>query len=265
MSRLRARCPVCASHTAVAFDGRYECHVCGRTFGAGLVRVPRAWGRGGDAMEEAANLPLGFPETNVVVEKSLGEQTLSLASDLPERPLVLGGCCCIHIGAVEGLASRHERVAVLWLDAHGDLNTPDSSPSGNPWGMPLRALIDDGAVSVDDVVLVGARDLDPPEEEFIAQTNLALGGEGIGRALAGADGVYVALDWDVLDPEEGLAFFSVPDGLRLDDVEEVLAEAALRAPVLGFGVSGLVPDPDNVAKIERLARALGLSPAPQAI
>jgi arginase len=249
------------SHTAVAVDGRYECHVCGRSFGAGLVRVPRAWGRGGDAMEEAANLPLAFPETGVVVERSLGEQTLSLASDLPERPLVLGGCCCVHIGAVEGLAARHDRVAVVWLDAHGDLNTPDTSPSGNPWGMPLRTLIDDGAVAARDVALVGARDLDPPEEEFIARNGLALGADGVARALDGADGAYVALDWDVLDPEEGLAFFSVPDGLRLDEVADVLAGIAARTPVLGLGVSGLVPHPDNVAKIERLAAALGLSPA----
>jgi arginase len=261
VSRLRARCPVCSSYTAVAMDGQYECHVCGRVFGAGLVRVPRAWGRGGDAMEEAANLPLGFPETGVVVERTLGEQTLALASDLPERPLVLGGCCCVHIGAVEGLAARHERVAVIWLDAHGDLNTPESSPSGNSWGMPLRTIIDDGAVSVTDVALVGARDLDPPEEEFIARTGMALGGAGIGRALQGADGAYVALDWDVLDPEDSLAFFTVPDGLRLDEIEELLAGVAERAPVLGFGVSGLVPHPDNVGKIERLATALGLAPA----
>jgi arginase len=242
-------------------DGQYECHVCGRVFGAGLVRVPRAWGRGGDAMEEAANLPLGFPETNVVVERTLGEQTLSLASDLPERPLVLGGCCCVHIGAVEGLAARHDRVAVIWLDAHGDLNTPESSPSGNPWGMPLRTLIDDGAVDVRDVALVGARDLDQPEQDFIMASGLAVGGAGIERALDGADGAYVALDWDVLDPDDSLAFFTVPDGLRLDEVAELLTGIAARTPVLGFGISGLVPHPDNVAKIERLAAALGLAPA----
>jgi arginase family enzyme len=191
-------------------------------------------------MEEAANLPLSFPETGVVIEASLGEQTLAVASDLPERPVVLGGCCCVHIGAVEGLTARHERVAVLWLDAHGDLNTPESSPSGNPWGMPLRTLIEDGAVAIDDVALIGARDLDPPEEDYIERNGLGLGETGMRRALTGADGVY---------------------GLRLDEVEELLREVAERVPVLGFGISGLVPDPANVAKIELLASALGLSPA----
>src|SRR5437763_14490375 len=158
--------------TAVALGPIYECHACGREYGAGLVRVPRAWGRDGEAMAAAADLPLSYPEAAVIEEDSLGEQSLSLASDLPERPLVLGGCCCAHVGAVEGLAARHGRVSVVWVDAHGDLNTPASSPSGNEWGMPLRMAIDSGSVAAQDVALVGARSLDPPEEEFIAATGL---------------------------------------------------------------------------------------------
>src|SRR5207248_2187719 len=168
VSRLRARCPDCLTYTAVALGPDYECHACGRTFQAGLVRVPRAWGKGGEAMAEAASLPLPYPEAVVVAEDSLGEQTLALASELPERPIVLGGCCCAHVGAVEGLTSRYDRLALAWFDAHGDLNTPDSSPSGNEWGMPLRMLLDSGAVRIEDTALIGARNLDPPEREFIA-------------------------------------------------------------------------------------------------
>ncbi|MBV8597966.1 MAG: arginase family protein, partial [Actinobacteria bacterium] len=80
-------------------------------------------------MVEAAGLPVDYPEASVVDEDTLAAQTLAIASDLPERPLVLGGCCCSHIGAVEGLAARYDRLGVVWLDAHGDLNTPESSPS----------------------------------------------------------------------------------------------------------------------------------------
>ena len=58
MSRLRARCPDCHTFTAVALGPGYECHACGREFGAGLVRVPRAWGDGGETMAEAARLPI---------------------------------------------------------------------------------------------------------------------------------------------------------------------------------------------------------------
>src|SRR5205085_7602050 len=155
VGRLRAKCPSCGTFTAVALGPDYECHSCGREFRAGMVRVPRAWGDGGEEMIESAMLPLAYPEAGVIEEPSLRDQTLALASELPERPLILGGCCCSHVGAVEGLAARHERLAVVWLDAHGDLNTPESSPSGNAWGMPLRMILDAGPVRPHDVALLG--------------------------------------------------------------------------------------------------------------
>jgi arginase family enzyme len=163
MSFLRAKCPTCRTLTAVAIGPDYECHSCGRTFAAGLVRVPRAWGDGGEGMVTAAALPLDYPETGVIDEDSLHAQTLALASDLPVRPLVLGGCCCSHIGAVEGLAARHDRLGVIWFDSHGDLNTPETSPSGNEWGMPLRMIIDGGAVDPTDVLDPGELAVYMPE------------------------------------------------------------------------------------------------------
>ncbi len=258
MSTLRARCPHCDTLTAVAIDSEYQCHVCGREYGAGLVRVPRAWGSGGAEMVAAASLALPYPEAAVVDEDTLGAQTLAVASQLPKRPLVLGGCCCSHIGAVEALSNRHERVAVVWLDAHGDLNTPESSPSGNPWGMPLRMLIDSGAIDPRDVCLVGARDLDPPEEDFIGATGIHLDEDGIAGALEGADGVYVALDCDAFDEAELASFMPEPDGLTVDEVEALFRRIAAEKPVLGAGLSGLVPDERNVAPLARLLAALGL-------
>lgn len=258
MSRLRAKCPHCATFTAVALGSEYQCHACGREFATGLVRVPRAWGEGGEAMVEAASLPLSYPEAGVVAEDTLGEQTLALASELPDRPLVLGGCCCAHIGAVEALAARNGRIAVVWLDAHGDLNTPETSPSGNPWGMPLRMLIDSGAVAPDDVALVGARNLDQPEQDFIAASGLQLGKEGIAPALAGTEGVYVALDCDALDAGEVAVHMPEAGGIPLAEAEELLRGIAGRARVLGAGITGLSPDPANVAPLERLCAALGL-------
>src|SRR5436190_3210417 len=202
MRRLRAKCPDCKTYTAVAIGPDYECHSCGRVFHSGMVRVPRAWGNGGEAMAESAWLDLPFPETAVIEAESLEEQNLALAADLPERPLVLGGDCCSHVGAVEGLAARQGRVSVVWLDSHGDLNTPESSPSGNQWGMPLRMLLDSGAAAPSDVALVGARNLDPPEEEFIATSGIHTGSDGIAKALADAKCTYVAFDADVVEPTE---------------------------------------------------------------
>jgi arginase len=260
VSHLRARCPDCRTLTAVALgDGDYECHSCGRSFPAGLVRVPRAWGDGGEEMIEAAFLPLPYPEAAVVDEDTLTEQNLALAASLPERPLVLGGCCCAHVGAVEGLATRYGRLAVVWFDAHGDLNTPESSPSGNQWGMPLRMLLDSGTVRPEDTVLVGARNLDPPEKEFIAATGLHTGSEEVAPALQDADAVYVAFDCDVLDPEDEIsAYMPEPGGLTIAESMEILADIAATKPVAGAGLSGLSASPDNVRALARVCSALGL-------
>jgi len=255
VSLLRARCPDCRTLTAVAVDDRYECHSCGRTWAAGLVRVPRAWGDGGEPMVEAAALPLDFPEVAVVEEDTLAMQTLAVASDRPEVPLVLGGCCCSHIGVVEGLAARFARLGVIWLDAHGDLNTPDSSLSGNEWGMPLRMIIDQRMVEAADVVLWGARNLDPPEVEFIAAQGI---GDDPAPVLERVDAVYVAVDLDVLEPGEMAVFMPEPGGPSLSDVEQLLLRVRQSGKLAGAGFSGLAPDPANVEKLQRLSAAVGL-------
>ncbi len=255
MSSLRARCPDCRTFTAVAVGPGYECHACGREFAAGLVRVPRAWGTGGEKMAEGAALGVPYPETGSVVRDSLEEQSAELASVLPERPLVLGGCCCTHVGAVRGLAARHDRLAVVWIDAHGDLNTPETSPSGNEWGMPLRMLLDDGIVDAARVALVGARNLDPPEVEYLAESGID---DSLDRALADADAVYVALDLDVLDPAEADMFMAEPDGPDVATIESVLRETGSRAPIAGVGVTGFLQSERNVGVITRLLAAAGL-------
>jgi arginase family enzyme len=259
VSRLRAKCPDCRTYTAVALGPEYQCHACGREFRAGMVRVAGAWGKGGERMvETATTLPLPYPEAALVAEDSLGEQTLAVASELPERPLILGGCCCSHVGAVEALATRHGRLALVWLDAHGDLNTPETSPSGDAWGMPLRMLLDSGAVAPADVALVGARNLDPPEREFIAASGLHTGEDAVERALDGSRCVYVALDVDSLDGDEVASFMPEPGGLSVAEVEGLFASVARDATVLGAGITAALPDERNVEPLVRLCRALGL-------
>ena len=254
MSALRARCPHCRTLTAVAFDDGYECHSCGAAFAAGLVRVPRAWGAGGEAMAEAAATELPYPEALVVESETLDEQSTLLARGLPRRPLVLGGCCCAHVGAIRGLSARHDRLAVVWLDAHGDLNTPESSPSGNLWGMPLRIAIDEGSVRTGDVALVGGRNLDEPEQEYIATHGID---DDVTRALGGADAVYVALDVDVIEPGAVPCFMPEPGGPSVDDVERILLEVAAKSRVAGMGITGLAPGADPTV-LGRLAGAAGL-------
>jgi arginase len=209
-------------------------------------------------MAEAASLPLPYPEAAVVAEDSLAEQNLALALELPDRPVVLGGCCCAHIGAVEALAARHGRIAVVWFDAHGDLNTIESSPSGNEWATPLRMLLDSGAVDAQDVVLVGARNLDPPEEEFIAENGIAMGRDSVARAVDGTSGAYVAVDFDSLSDEEVAPFMPEPGGLSVSEAEEVLRDVRAQNRVLGVGLSAMLPDERNLEPAGRLTAALGL-------
>ena len=158
------------------------------------------------------------------------------------------------MGAIRGLARRGGRLAVVWLDAHGDLNTPESSPSGNPWGMPLRMAIDEGSVRTEDVALVGARNLDPPERDYLAAHGID---DDLGRALSGADAAYVALDVDVLEPGAIPSFMPEPGGPGLDEVERILLEAAAKARVAGMGITGLAPGADP-AVLARLTGAAGL-------
>jgi arginase len=254
MSALRGRCPNCRTFTAVALGDGYECHSCGATFTAGLVRVPRAWGAGGDGMAEGARIDLPYPEVAVVERDSLEEQTDALAAALAARPIVVGGCCCSHVGAVSGVSRRVGRLGLVWLDAHGDLNTPETSPSGNEWGMPFRMLLDAGVVVPEDVALVGARNLDPPEVEFMAAHGID---ESLDRALVGVEATYVALDFDVLDPEEADVFMPEPDGMSVSALEGLLGEVAGRTTMAGIGVTGFFATERNAALASRLLAAAG--------
>jgi arginase len=200
-------------------------------------------------MAEAASMSVPWPEAATIDESTLAAQIEAQGRSLPARPLVLGGCCCSHVGAVRELARRHGRLAVVWVDAHGDLNTPESSPSGNEWGMPLRMLIDAGAVAPEDVTLLGARNLDPPEVAFIEAAGV--------RTELGVlpENIYVALDGDVGDPAEVDVFMPEPDGLSLAELESLFA--ALPRPV-GAGLTGFRASERNEQTLARLGHALGL-------
>ena len=141
-------------------------------------------------------------------------------------PVVLGGDHSVALGTLGGLAAVRGPGAVLWIDAHGDLNTPETSPSGNVHGMPLAAalgLADEHfaseawplpAVSPDRVVLVGTRSLDRGEREAVRRLGAAvytmseidrMGMERVVREalerVAGAPFVHVSFDMDVVDPD----------------------------------------------------------------
>jgi arginase len=143
------------------------------------------------------------------------------------RPLVLGGDHSVAIGTLAGLAAAAGQPGgVIWIDAHGDLNTPESSPTGNVHGMPLAAALGTAgdrfthprltlpAVDPKRLVLLGIRSLDPSERAFLHEAGIRvftmsdIDRIGIERAMrealdrvAGPGFVHVSLDLDALDPE----------------------------------------------------------------
>jgi arginase len=155
---------------------------------------------------------------------------------------VASGDCTASLGTVAGLQRAGVDAAVVWLDAHGDLHTPDTTPSGYLGGMPLRLLVGGcpeliGArlglrpVPEKRVLLVGARDLDPPEVSYLSGALIrACDVDGLDPAALPAGPLYVHLDADVIDPAE------IP-GLRFparDGPGRGLVAAALRT-LLGTG------------------------------
>ena len=149
---------------------------------------------------------------------------------------------------------RVERLGIVWIDAHGDLNTPETSPSGNQWGMPFRMILDAGFVRPEDAALVGARSLDPPEVEFMAENGID---DSLDRALAGVDATYVALDLDVLDPSEVDVLIPEPDGPSADEIEALLRNIARRTTLAGIGVTGFLATERNAVLATRMLAAAG--------
>ena len=192
------------------------------------------------------------------------------------RPLILGGDCTAHAGAMAGLrlARPGERLAIAWFDAHGDFNTPDTTPSGNVWGMPfamicgrgdadLVAAADGPTVDEEDALLLGGQVLDETESRMLAASRVThlgagtLGTDGGQAALRGwaqavggrVDGIYIAVDMDCLDAAGGWAVtMPEPDGLSLETATRSIAALASAIPVVGFGATAVTLANGDVAR-----------------
>jgi arginase len=203
-------------------------------------------------------------------------------------PLVLGGDHSVAIGAIGGLASLHGPGAVLWFDAHGDLNTPSTTPSGNVHGMPLAAALGlAGAgfesnswtlpsLDPDRVALIGARSIDPGERDAIKELGLAVytisdidrrGVEPVLREalerVEGAPFVHVSVDLDLVDPDVAPGVGSpVRGGLSYREahlVMELVAESGLLTSLELVEVNPILDHENETARlaVELAASALG--------
>lgn len=210
------------------------------------------------------------------------ERTAEALRSARGTPIAVGGDCGIALAPVAAAAAAHPgEIAVLWLDAHPDLNTPDTSPSGAFNGMVLRAIAGEGAdglalegderVPASRIVLAGVRAIDDGEQAFIdAEGMTVLGvdefadpGAAI-RAIkaTGATRVYVHVDLDVLDPSAiaGLSY-PLPFGAEPDSLVALVREVVARFPLSGASIAGFAPASpeaaiDDLPTILRLVGAL---------
>lgn len=204
-------------------------------------------------------------------------------------PVVLAGNCnAAALGTVAALSADAApgSTAVVWLDAHGDFNTPATSPSGFFDGMALSVLTGGSwealaatlpgfaTVPEDRVLLVGARDLDPAEQGLLAASEVArlpaeaLRADGSAAALAPhldrlsgrAERVYLHVDLDALDPEEARAnSYAAPGGLRLAEALELIDVVAGRLPVAAAALTSFDPTADPTGRATAAAKRLVLA------
>lgn len=172
----------------------------------------------------------GLRNLQEIVETSTQlSDAVSESIDNNHFPLILGGDHSIAIGSISGISKHYENLGVIWYDAHGDLNVPEESPSGNIHGMPLRILAGEGdeqlvnisgytpKVKPENIVLIGMRDLDDGERRYIKEHNIKtftmaeVDRYGIKQVMEetidylkskNTDGVHLSLDVDALDPIE---------------------------------------------------------------
>jgi arginase len=199
----------------------------------------------GHEVRDGGNISVAVAET-----KSVGNQSARYLKEITETclrtaemvekslkegmtPVILGGDHSVAAGSVSGLANfyrqQNQKIGLIWIDAHADINTPETSPSGNVHGMPLAALLGLGPDSLtnllgfapkvqpENVVLIGVRDIDATEKENIKRAGVSevytmrdidergmrtVMEEALRAAGRGTAGYHVSLDMDWIDPED---------------------------------------------------------------
>ncbi len=208
-----------------------------------------------------------------ILRKQMQSAYACIAEGAPDRILTLGGGCDADVPTVVYLNERYKGdLTVLWLDAHGDLNSPSESSSSLFYGMPLRSLMDDNCFGLLDnrfplkasnVVHIGGRDFDDAEKKFIKDSGISAytardihADHGLLRRIAEniqTSNIYIHLDLDVTDPDE---FADTPlpvgGGLSCEEVYSILEAASDK--MIGLGIYEHIPCREMNAYIEKLIK-----------
>ena len=257
----------------------------------------------GHAVEDAGNVEVPFRE-DAERGAQRGARFLGAITDACRRvadetagalaaarfPLLLGGDHSLSGGSIAG-AARHfaaagARIGVIWIDAHGDLNTPASSRSGNVHGMPLAHLLGHGdaafahvagegvAVLAEHLALVGVRDLDSAEREHAREWNLrvltmrtidergvrSVMQEAIAAASTGTAGIWASFDIDCVNPEHAPGVgTAVPGGMTTREAHLAMEMLADTGRLVGMDLVEVNPVLDERNRTAELAAELILS------
>lgn len=256
----------------------------------------------GYEVTDAGNIPVRNPEMLPISDgrakylpeiaaacQKLADQ-VEAALEAGSTPIILGGDHSIAIGSVGGLSAFHhkqgKRVGVIWFDAHGDMNTPDTSPSGNIHGMPFAAILGHGAkelteisgfapkVHPEDCVLIGARSVDPDEAVALKASGIrvvtmreldergmsAVMDEAMWLASRNTAGFHVTMDMDFVDPDFAPGVGTpVPGGPTYRESHLAMEKVADSGKMLSFELTEVNPVLDISNKTAELGVQLILS------
>ncbi len=251
---------------------------------------------------DAGNIPVRNPEMMAIADSrakylhEIASACVILADQVEKSletnsiPIILGGDHSIAVGSVSGLASFHRqqdnRVGVIWFDAHGDMNTPETSPSGNIHGMPFAAILGHGVdeltriggfapkVQPEDCVLIGARSIDPDEAVALKNSGIrvitmreldergmsAIMDEAIWLASRRTAGFHVTMDMDFVDPDYAPGVGTpVPGGPTYRESHLAMEKIADSGKMLSFELTEVNPVLDDANRTAELGVQLILS------
>lgn len=253
----------------------------------GMGRAPETLAQLGLADQLAAHghdvaaETITIPPSDAGREERIGQVQAALADAVRRTcaagrlPLIIGGDCLASLGAVAGLG-KPESTGILWIDAHGDFNTPEISVSGYLGGMPLACAVGRGLpamraacglvpVPERNVAIIGARDLDPLEEQALAdsavtvvradavmQNDSAL--EQAIESLSALPHLYVHIDIDVLDMADAPGVdFPTPNGLHVGQLQGLVRRAARLGNLAALALTAVNPERDADGRTVRAA------------
>jgi arginase len=217
---------------------------------------------------------------------AIRDAVLAELSVLESPVITIGGDCAADLGGVQYVLSGREQgsVALVWFDAHADLNDVDSSPSGAFSGMVARALLGDGAEGLvstgngilpsANLVLAGTRALDDGEDAFITSTGVRIvppdafaDASALVEAVAatGASSVYLHIDLDVLDPGvvDGISY-PEPFGVQPGELADAIRALRASFELAGAAIAGFAPESPEAAErdLPVILRVLGALTGP---